>query len=100
MSPRQCEAEGCLTHYDLLLLILMVPQAHLHFWYSWVSAGRVRHMLVSCHSRWSYNGTESKLRLPCNLYCNLESYLWLHYATLPLRAKEDIIASVNVFLDI
>ncbi|KYO28018.1 hypothetical protein Y1Q_0014205 [Alligator mississippiensis] len=53
------QAEGCPSHYTLLLIILLVPQAHLYTWFGALS----------------YDGTEGKPGLPHNLCCHVEGYL-------------------------
>ncbi|KYO17816.1 hypothetical protein Y1Q_0011486 [Alligator mississippiensis] len=76
-------AEGCWSHYDLLLLlILLVPWAH----------------LCSYFGTLNYDGTEGKPRLPHNLCHCLEDYLWQHYTSVPPAAEEDIASGINAFI--
>lgn len=73
-------ADGCPNHYSLLLLILLMPQAHLHAWFG---------TLI-------YEGTGGNPRLPHNLCHYLESYLWQHYTSLSRATEEDIYALLGV----
>ncbi|KYO29089.1 hypothetical protein Y1Q_0009890 [Alligator mississippiensis] len=79
--PQQCRNLRCCT---LVLLILLVPWAHLHSWFR----------TLSC------NGTRGKSVLPHNLHCYLEGYLSQRYMSLPPTVEKDIAANINTSLGV
>lgn len=73
---------GCPIHYSLLLLAV-VPWAHLQTW----------------HGNLSCDGAAGNSAPPHNLHCCLEGYLWLHFMSLPPTAEKDISTSIAAGID-